>query len=89
MIIEAILTSIAWRKGWGPVALLPLAFAILLGLIGGAEHSLAIGLFGDVVCYVALISMIVKARKKADNAAAPAVATPTPEPSAFGHRDAA
>ena len=87
MIIEGILTSIAWRKGWGPVALLPLAAAILLGLIGGVEHSLAIGLFGDVVCYVALISMIVKGRKSAATPATPSA--PAATPAELGQRNAA
>jgi hypothetical protein len=88
MIIEGILTSIAWRKGWGPLALLPLAAAILLGLIGGAENSLAIGILGDVICYAALITMIAKGRKKSEPAA-PAAPAPAPTSAELGQRNAA
>ena len=81
MILEAILTVIAWRKGWGPIALLPMAFALVVGLIVGATHQpLAMALLGDAVAYVAFFFMIKKGRKVSQPApAAPANMKPQVE----------
>ena len=81
MIIELILTIVAWRKGWGPLALIPVAVGFVLGIIGSAmADSLVPAVMGDMLIYAALITMIVAGRKKLTAApAAPAVAAPSVE----------
>lgn len=74
MLIELVLTIFAWRKGWGPIALLPLAVGITLGvLFSGIGNSLAPAAMADVLIYAALITMIAVGRKKA--ATTPATST--------------
>lgn len=69
MIIELILTVVAWRKGWGPIALLPFAVGMVLGVIGaGMSNSLVPAVMADLMIYAALITMIVAGRKKATTA---------------------
>jgi hypothetical protein len=64
MLIELVLTIFAWRKGWGPVALLPLAVGITLGaLFSSLSNSMAPALMADVLIYAALITMIAVRRK--------------------------
>lgn len=73
MLIELVLTIFAWRKGWGPIALLPLAVGITLGvLFSGIGNSVAPAIMADVLIYAALITMIAVGRKKA---ATPATST--------------
>lgn len=70
--IELILTGFAWRRGWKGFALIPMAVAVVLGLIIGIstvltdasfEMAYAICLIIDVICVVTLIVMIIKPRK--------------------------
>jgi hypothetical protein len=79
MIIELILTITAWRKGWGPVALLPMVVGFTVGVLGsGMSNSLVPAAVADLMIYAALITMIVVGRKSSP--ASPAVsASPTPE----------
>jgi hypothetical protein len=79
MLIELALTIAAWRKGWGPIALLPLAILLPLGvLLAAAANSIAPAVMADVLIYASLITMIVVGRKKpvATLAAAPAPEVP-------------
>jgi len=64
MLIELVLTIFAWRKGWGPVALLPLAIGVTIGvLFSSLSNSLGPAVMADVLIYAALITMIVVGRK--------------------------
>ena len=73
MLIELVLTIFAWRKGWGPIALLPLAIGVTLGvLFSGIGNSIAPAVMADVLIYATLITMIVVGHKKT---AAPATST--------------
>jgi len=73
MLIELALTIAAWRKGWGPIALLPVAIGFTFGLtLANIDHSIAPAVMADVLIYASLITMIVKGRKKP---AAPATST--------------
>jgi hypothetical protein len=65
MLIELVLTIFAWRKGWGPIALLPLAVGVTLGvLFSGIGNSIAPAVMADVLIYASLITMIAVGRKK-------------------------
>jgi hypothetical protein len=86
MIIELILTITAWRKGWGPIALLPVVVGFTIGVIGaGISNSLVPAVMADLLIYAALITMIVAGKKKpAEVTASSSVANPSIE-----HRPAA
>jgi hypothetical protein len=76
MIIELLLTIFAWRKGWGPIALLPMGVGITIGVIGAAmSNSLVPAAIADLMIYAALITMLVAGRKKEP---VPQVAAPAP-----------
>ena len=76
MLIEFVLTIFAWRKGWGPTALLPLAVGVTLGVIfSGIDNSLVPALMADVLIYASLITMIAVGRKKPAANPAPAPAS--------------
>jgi hypothetical protein len=78
MIIELILTITAWRKGWGPIALLPMIVGFTVGVLGsGMSNSLVPAAVADLMIYAALITMIV-AGKTSPASQAPS-ASPTPE----------
>ncbi|HEX7730643.1 MAG TPA: hypothetical protein VF392_16555 [Terracidiphilus sp.] len=65
MIIELFLTIAAWRRGWGAIALLPVAVGFTLGILGSAmSNSLIPAVMGDFLIYAALIPMIIAGRKK-------------------------
>jgi hypothetical protein len=65
MLIELVLTIFAWRKGWGPIALLPLAIGVILGvLFSGIGNSVASVVMADVLIYASLITMISVGHKK-------------------------
>jgi len=79
MLIELALTIAAWRKGWGPIALLPMAIGFTLGLtLARIDNSIAPAIMADVLIYASLITMIVVGRKKpvATPAAGPAAEVP-------------
>lgn len=67
LILEIILTVTAWRKGYGALALLPLAFAIGIGFIVGSANPESVDWLGfiwiDILAIVALIIMIATASK--------------------------
>ena len=64
LILEVLLTVSAWRKGWGPMALLPLAIGVPLGVAATiATHSLVPAFVGDVLITIVLIAMTVNGRK--------------------------
>lgn len=64
MLIELVLTIFAWRKGWGPIALLPLAIGVTLGvLFSSLSSSIAPAVMADVLIYASLITMIAVGRK--------------------------
>jgi hypothetical protein len=78
MIIELILTILAWRKGWGPAALLPLAIGLPIGVAFAAmSGSLTPALIADLLIYATLIGMIAVGRKMNP---APVNATPLIKP---------
>lgn len=83
MLIELVLTIFAWRKGWGPVALLPLAVGVTLGvLFSGIDNSLVPAIMADVLIYATLITMIVVGHKKPVAAPTPATAPEVPRQTA-------
>jgi large-conductance mechanosensitive channel len=64
MLIELVLTIFAWRKGWGPIALLPLAVGVTFGVVfAQIDHSLVPAVMADILIYATLITMIVVGRK--------------------------
>jgi hypothetical protein len=79
MLIELVLTIFAWRKGWGPIALLPLAVGVTVGVIfSGVDHSLAPAVMADILIYATLITMIAVGRKpSAQGTAIPPAAVPS------------
>jgi hypothetical protein len=82
MLIELVLTIFAWRKGWGPIALLPLAIGVTLGvLFSGIGNSLAPAVMADVLIYASLITMIAVGRKKAATSATSTAPLPMQEAS--------
>ena len=84
--IEFILTIYAWRKGWGPIALLPMAVGLPIGIFGASvTNSLLIAVMADLLIYAALITMIVAGHKKNT----PAQAIPAPPSPEFPRQTAA
>ena len=78
MLIELVLTIFAWRKGWGPVALLPLAIGVTIGvLFSSLSNSIAPAVMADVLIYASLITMIVAGRKP--QAVAQPISAPVPD----------
>ena len=72
MIFELLLTVSAWRKGWGPLALLPLAIGLPLGVLAAsAANSLAPAVVADVAIYISLLTMIAKGHRKSTGTAVP------------------
>lgn len=74
LLLEIILTVIAWKRGYKALALIPLAFAVFIGLIIGASNpELAESddwlsfIWIDVLAIVALGLMIANARKSVDS----------------------
>src|SRR6201997_3419 len=64
MLIELVLTIFAWRKGWGPIALLPLAVGVTFGIIfAQIDNSMVPAIMADLAIYASLITMIVVKRK--------------------------
>ena len=70
LIAEILLTIFAWRRGWKGYALLPLAIALLIGVIIGLsmgstgssiESIKAVALVFDILAIITLIIMNVKA----------------------------
>jgi hypothetical protein len=77
LFLEILLTVSAWRKGWGPMALLPLAIGVPLGLLLMANTgSMLVGFLGDVVITAVLYEMTRRGRT------AQPVAQPAPAPAA-------
>lgn len=68
LIIEIILTIIAWNRGWKWWALLPLGIAFGFGFIAGAsgmsQSDLEGLLFLDVIAIIALVIMIAVKKKE-------------------------
>ena len=76
LILEVLLTVSAWRKGWGPMALLPVAIGVPLGvLMMVGTQSMVPGFVADVLVTIALFVMTRNARK----AQTPAAPVPAPE----------
>jgi hypothetical protein len=74
LVLEIILTVVAWKRGWRWLALLPLgsglltAFALgfVMGALGASEnHIFVIGLACDLVAIVGLCILIATHRKPA------------------------
>jgi len=70
-ILSIVLTVMAWRKGWGPRAVLPIIIATLLDLGVGAvlgestPTAIAIGAVVDVVALSTLVLMVRQAPRRA------------------------
>ena len=76
LILEVLLTVSAWRKGWGPMALLPIAIGVPVAvLIATSTGSIASAIFVDLAITGVLIAMSVNGRKP-QLAAQPAPAAP-------------
>lgn len=78
LIAEIFLTIVAWRRGWGGRALLPLGIGIAVAFIFGAlagtggtsDRSIAgVAIFFDLICVVALIVMIARAPDRLESLA--------------------
>jgi hypothetical protein len=67
LIIEIILTIVAWNKGWKWLSLLPVGIAILLGFgigfCGGTIESNPEVIFIDILAIIVLIIMSLKTPK--------------------------
>ena len=75
LIIEIILTVLAWRKGWKWYALIPLAAALLVGFLigmsvgasGGSVNDVkGITIFLDIIVTLILVFMSVRGPKTDD-----------------------
>jgi len=78
LILEVLLTISAWRKGWGPKALLPLGVGIAFGVIGAViTNSIVPGIVADLLFVAVLIAMLAAKSKK--NPAAQVASTPAAE----------
>ncbi len=76
LVLEILLTVSAWRKGWGPMALLPIAIGVPLGvLIAVATHSMGSAIVVDLAITGVLFAMSNKGRKPQ------LTANPAPAPS--------
>lgn len=70
LIIEIILTVVAWYKGWKWLSLIPVGVAILLGIIVGMSVGLSGGtdisgaIIIDILAIIALIVMCIKGKKE-------------------------
>ena len=64
LILEVLLTVSAWRKGWGPMALLPIAIGVPVGvLVATATQSMASAFVVDLLITGTLIAMSYNGRK--------------------------
>jgi len=68
LILEIVLTIVAWRKGWKAWALLPLGAGFGLGVIMGLlgiipDETSALWLVPDLAAIIALIIMAAKGRQ--------------------------
>ena len=64
LILEVLLTVSAWRKGWGPMALLPLAIGVPAGVFLTINtHSMVPAFVTDVLITVVLAVMSRNGRK--------------------------
>jgi hypothetical protein len=62
LIIEIILTIVAWRKGWNWLAIIPVGIAFCIGLIIGAsgtpiDNPMSV-IIWDILAIIALIVMV-------------------------------
>jgi len=79
LVLEVLLTVSAWRKGWGPIALLPLAIGVPLGvLVMINTQSMVPGFIADVMVTIVLFVMTSKGRQS----------QPAPQPAAVPANDA-
>ena len=75
LILEVLLTVSAWRKGWGPMALLPITIGVPVGvLIAMATQSMASAIVVDLAITGILFAMSHKGHKSQ------LTATPAPAP---------
>ncbi len=75
LVLEILLTVSAWRKGWGPMALLPIAIGVPVGvLIAVATQSMGSAIVVDLAITGVLVVMSHKGRKPQ------LTATPAPAP---------
>jgi len=69
LIVEIILTIVAWRKGWKWLSLIPLGIAVIIGFGLGASGNYTMDELGsfvwiDIAAIVALIVMIAKPKQE-------------------------
>ncbi len=77
MIIQILLTWIAWKKGWGPKALLPIVVGVGIVLLGAKDgNQLIQPLVGDILIDIVLGIMILMKHNQSKANAQPAVAAP-------------
>lgn len=61
LILEIILTIVAWKRGWKSMALIPVGVVFCIGLIVGATGATAATIASliifDVICVIILIVM--------------------------------
>jgi uncharacterized membrane protein YfcA len=79
LIIEIILTIVAWRKGWNWLSLIPIGVAFCIGLILGASSQgqpvdVMTVVIWDILAIIALIVMV------AVNPPGKKIEPPTPTP---------
>ncbi len=77
MIIQILLTWFAWKKGWGPKALLPIVVGVGIVLLGTRDgNQLIPPLAGDILIDIVLGIMILMKHNQSKTNAQPAVAAP-------------
>lgn len=74
LILEIVLTIVAWKKGWRWLALLPVCICLVFGLLFGLmlaasgmsqsqlKDMMPVIMIGDVIAIIVLIVMIFKPR---------------------------
>ena len=72
LILEIILTIVAWNRGWKAQALIPVGVVFVIGMIigvlsGGNSDVIQTAILFDILGVVALLVMAIKGKKTVDN----------------------
>ena len=72
LILEIILTIVAWNRGWKAQALIPVGVVFVIGMIigvlsGGNSDVIQTAILFDILGIVALVVMAIKGKLPVDN----------------------